>query len=106
MNNIPVLLEQRQLLWSQLLNNNNHINMNNILQAKIFTQTPASAEKDTSKKSIYSEFQLPISYLDANYKHALSDVVSSDLELNSNSTDTNMYEHLLKPKHKFATDMI
>ena len=82
------------------------INMNNILQAKIFTQTPASVEKDTSKKSIYSEFQLPITYLDANYKHALSDVVSSDLELNSNSTDTNMYEHLLKPKHKFATDMI
>ena len=56
------------------------INMNNILQTKIFTQTSSTAEKDTSKKTIYSEFNLPITYLDDNYKHTLSDVVSADLE--------------------------
>jgi hypothetical protein len=54
--------------------------MNNILQTKIFTQTSSTAEKDTSKKTIYSEFNLPITYLDDNYKHTLSDVVSADLE--------------------------
>ena len=81
------------------------INMNNILQGKIFTQQQAnSVEKDASKKSIYSEFNLPITYLDDKDRHSLTDVVSSDLELNS--THTNMYNHLLQPKHKFATDMI
>jgi len=78
------------------------ININNILQNKFFNK---EAPKNIDKKndSIYSEFKMPITYLDENYKHKLSDIVSSDLELN---TTNSMYEYLLKPKHKFATDMI
>ena len=51
-------------------------------------------------------FRLPIDYLDETVVHPLSDVVASDLELVSATASDPMYDILLKPKHKFAKDMI
>jgi hypothetical protein len=51
-------------------------------------------------------FKLPIDYLDEKVVHPLSEVVASDLELVSATASDPMYDILLKPKHKFAKDMI
>ena len=51
-------------------------------------------------------FKLPIDYLDEKLVHPLSEVVASDLELVSATASDPMYDILLKPKHKFAKDMI
>jgi len=57
---------------------------------------------------IYHPFKLPISYLDKEQTHKLSQQVSSDLELTAciNSDSTPMYDIILKPKHLFAKQMI
>ena len=93
----------------------------------------ANLEKQAQKdKPMYEPFRLPITYLPADQLHPLSPIVVQDLELspkietpildtsanvlqdNTNKTDTivepfqtvSMYEHLFKPTHSFAKDMI
>ena len=70
-------------------------------------------DKEDSNKGGVSEgaeasvpFKLPIEYLDEKVVHPLSEVVASDLELVSATASDPMYDILLKPKHKFAKDMI
>jgi hypothetical protein len=53
------------------------------------------------KKEV-ERFKLPISYLDSSNTYALSQVVSSDLELVQSKDTPSMYEYLFKPKHEFA----
>lgn len=53
------------------------------------------------KKEV-ERFKLPISYLDSENTYALSQVVSSDLELVHSKDTPSMYEYLFKPKHEFA----
>ncbi len=69
-------------------------------------------KEDSNKGGVKGEpsvpfpFRLPIDYLDEKVVHPLSDVVASDLELVSATASDPMYDILLKPKHKFAKDMI
>ena len=58
------------------------------------------------KEKPFTNFRLPIDYLDTNVVHKLSDVVAADLELVSASASEPMYDILLKPKHQFAKNMI
>jgi hypothetical protein len=60
-----------------------------------------------NEKPIFIEttFKLPICYVDPSYVFSLSNTVSSDLEL-INENDSGMYNHLFKPKHVFAKQMI
>jgi len=62
--------------------------------------------KEEPNKEPLVPFKLPIEYLDEKVVHVLSDVVTSDLELVSATASDPMYDVLLKPKHKFAKDMI
>lgn len=61
---------------------------------------------EAKKGAEASTFKLPIDYLDEKLVHPLSEVVASDLELVSATASDPMYDILLKPKHKFAKDMI
>jgi hypothetical protein len=72
----------------------------NILQA-----TPVTV--DTTKQ-IYDGFRLPITYVDPVHVHSLTPQVSADLELvtDISGNGTVMYDHILKPKHVFAKNMI
>jgi len=59
------------------------------------------------KPPIHHTFKLPITYLEENRIHALSPTVSNDLELSVIEPEKpTMYEHLFKPKHVFARNMI
>ena len=64
--------------------------------------------KNEAKKGaeVSVPFKLPIEYLDEKVVHPLFEVVASDLELVSATASEPMYDILLKPKHKFAKDMI
>jgi hypothetical protein len=54
-----------------------------------------------------SIFKLPITYLDNNDIHKLSETVSNDLELYKTSSNNNaIYDHLFKPTHGFAKKLI
>ena len=55
---------------------------------------------------IHTNFQLPVSYLDASDVFPLSTIVCEDLELTQNRTDKSMYEYLFLPKHPFAKEMM
>ena len=80
------------------------IKLQNILQTKIFNQPE---KKPISTDPIYSTFKLPITYLDKQYLHTLSDIVNTDLELhNKENVENSMYKYILKPKHKFAYNLI
>jgi hypothetical protein len=48
-----------------------------------------------------AHFRLPITYLESSQIHALSPIVSADLEL-AISENTSMYECFFQPKHEFA----
>jgi len=57
--------------------------------------------------NLFSNFQLPITYLDASSIYTLSTVVSKDLELMSvNDHEATMYTYLFLPKHSFAKNTI
>lgn len=63
-------------------------------------------KKETpSNISIDTTFKLPITYIDPSYVFALTDVVSSDLEL-INLNKNGMYDYLFQPKHVFAKQLI
>jgi len=80
------------------------IKLQNILQTKIFNQPE---KKPISNEPIYSTFKLPITYLDKQYLHTLSDIVNTDLELhNQENAENSMYKYILKPKHQFAYNLI
>jgi len=53
-----------------------------------------------------SVFRLPISYVEPDKLHPLSETVSLDLELSNSENENTIYEHLLLPKHDFAKRMI
>jgi hypothetical protein len=55
--------------------------------------------------SIDTTFKLPITYIDPSYVFALTDVVSTDLEL-INLNKNGMYDYLFQPKHVFAKQLI
>jgi hypothetical protein len=56
---------------------------------------------------LHESFQLPIHYLEKSQIHALSPIVSSDLELVNSQSDTkSIYNILFKPSHQFAENMI
>ena len=55
---------------------------------------------------IPTTFKLPITYLDSNRIHLLSETVSNDLELFHSPTNNAMYNQLFKPKNGFANKMI
>jgi hypothetical protein len=59
------------------------------------------------KKTLFSDFKLPIDYLDPASIHPLSPIVASDLELDhSSSENQSMYEILLKPKTAVSKSMV
>lgn len=67
---------------------------------------PQKDKNNDINKSIHeSSFKLPLQYLDKNFIHPLSPIVSQDLELVT-STNTPMYDILLKPSHPFAHNII
>ena len=51
-------------------------------------------------------FQLPIEYLDPKDIYVLNNVVSTDLELNTDISSNTMYDHLMNPKTPFEENMI
>lgn len=63
-------------------------------------------EKENVKKSDIHGFNLPITYLDPNKIHTLSETVSNDLELVQTTSENSMYDHLFKPNHGFAKKTI
>lgn len=66
-----------------------------------------STEKTkTTTPVLFTNFKLPITYLQPETIHTLTPIVSTDLELIPTGETTSMYEHLLQPKHIFATQMI
>ena len=58
------------------------------------------------KENLVKDFKLPIQYLED--KYIVSDIVSTDLELDScqNEKQKSMYHYLFKPQHPFAEKMI
>jgi hypothetical protein len=69
------------------------------------TNDNCCAEVNTSTP-LFSNFRLPITYLDTKSVHKLSTVVASDLELAESTDSLPMYDHLFLPKHEFAKQMI
>jgi len=87
------------------------LEIQNYLYKQLFPIDDTLCEKDNNITKppikIYSNFKLPISYLDSSELYKLSDVVANDLELaTSITTSKSMYTYLFKPSHKFAEDMI
>lgn len=60
------------------------------------------------ENEIHTNFHLPITYLESSTVFPLSDIVCEDLELaeNKSLTSNSMYDHLFKPNHQFAKEMI
>ena len=79
-------------------------------------KTPNIPKDVSNNKPTFYPFKLPIQYLEDKSLHALSPIVSSDLELSpslthSSSIDASsnqmvIYDHLFQPTHSFAKDMI
>ncbi len=59
---------------------------------------------------IYTNFKLPIEYLEGKYIHTLSSNVKDDLELepflDASSNKQSMYDYLLQPSHDFGKQML
>lgn len=66
----------------------------------------ATNETQIKIDSIHNNFRLPIQYLDPAERHALSPVISNDLELSVSDSNTSMYDYLFLPKHDFARSII
>jgi len=68
--------------------------------------------KDDDSCLVFSPFRLPIAYLPETKRHALSDIVVSDLELDrtaaptKSSSNKSMYDVLFQPTTIFGKDMI
>ena len=83
-------------------------------QINVLKSSDSKPEKETDeykvekpKITIDTNFKLPITYLEPSELFTLSDIVSNDLELaTSISGADTMYDHLFKPKHLFAKQMI
>lgn len=71
----------------------------NAIQAEIFGTNVQKAS------SIENHFKLPITYVESNQLHAISNVVSTDLEL-ATSDNKCIYDCIFEPKHSFAKRMI
>ena len=72
------------------------------LQKKI----EALLEKPAIQTKTPMPFQLPITYLPPDKIHALSPIVSSDLELVQAKDTASIYENLLQPKTEFAKTVL
>jgi hypothetical protein len=92
-----------------------HINkeMNpTIIEGDCFKESEKQGDKQGEKQKEEEHnnhiFKLPIHYLDDSEIHPLSTIVSNDLELATSSSENgqSMYQHLFKPKHLFAQNMI
>lgn len=68
---------------------------------------PGIKIKDKPAVIFQDQFKLPICYLPTDKLHALSPIVSQDLELvSADPSGTTMYDYLFKPSNQFAKDMI
>lgn len=72
------------------------------------SSSPEKKETLKEKPKIYGEFKLPIAYLKESQVFPLSDTVQTDVELAIAQTpeSKSMYEHLFKPSHPFAKDLL
>ena len=83
------------------------VSLNDDLQKKINALLGENTNKPTIKQDkLFSNFHLPITYLEKYEVFPLSDTVSNDLELVVSQNTHSMYEYLFKPQHSFAKSMI
>ena len=75
-------------------------------------QEKNTATQKTKTGNQYTQFRLPIQYLDASELHELQETVANDLELSlpidekNENTPTTMYHYLMNPKTPFEEKMI
>ena len=64
-------------------------------------------EKDEKKENqpIHTNFKLPITYLDPSKLHSLSEIITSDLELNRPGVKESLYDHLFNTRSQFGRNM-
>jgi hypothetical protein len=84
------------------------VSLNDDLQKKINSLLGENTNKPPTIKQdkLFSNFHLPITYLEKYEVFPLSDTVSNDLELVVSQNTHSMYEYLFKPQHSFAKSMI
>ena len=78
----------------------------NYLSLPLEINTTHKKKPSLDKENLVKDFKLPIQYLED--KYIVSDIVSTDLELDScqNEKQKSMYHYLFKPQHTFAEKMI
>ncbi len=78
-----------------------------ITQEPKVTQDQANVNKSLEKKPLYAGFRVPMDYLESDKKHTISDIVASDMELVSISSERKgMYDNLMAPSTPFSKSIV